>query len=133
MAEVDEKRGSRPVERQGLETQPEAKAVRVAGAADVKAVQALNQNAHNGSAGGDQLESIQIFALDEGGKQKVVAERQREAKPQVKTTAEYLKEKAKPPDIWARKFVEDMDKAEKLPVPYRDAQLASRIYFKLGK
>ena len=85
----------------------------MAGAADVKAVQALNQNAYKGSAGGDQLESIQIFALDEGGKQKVVAERQREAKPQMKITSVYFREEAKQPDIWARKFVEDMDKAEK--------------------
>ncbi len=124
MADVDEKSDRRQVESRVLESQPEAQAARVAGAADVKAVQALNQNAHNGSAGGDQLESIQIIALDECGKQKVVAERQREAKLQPEITAEYLREKARQPDIWARKFVEELDKAEKLPAPYKDAQIA---------
>ena len=124
MADVDEKSDRRQVESRVLESQPEAQAARVAGAADVKAVQALNQNAHNGSAGGDQLESIQIIALDECGKQKVVAERQREAKLQPEITAEYLREKARQPDIWACKFVEELDKAEKLPAPYKDAQIA---------
>ncbi|OPZ91271.1 MAG: hypothetical protein BWY75_00391 [bacterium ADurb.Bin425] len=102
----------------------DAQAGRAAEGSDVKAAQDLNPNKHNGSAGGDRLESIQIFALDEGGKQKVVAERQKEAKPQPEITDEYLREKAKQPDIWARKFVEDMDKAEKLPAPYKDAQIA---------
>ncbi len=76
MADVDENSDRRQVESRVLESQPEAQAVRVAGAADVKAVQAHNQNAHTGSAGGDQLESVQIIAMDECGKQKVVAERQ---------------------------------------------------------
>jgi hypothetical protein len=102
----------------------DAQAARGAGASDVKAAQDLNPNKHNGSAGGDQLESIQIIALDDGGKQKVVAERQKEAKPQPEITTEYLREKAKQPDIWAKKFVEDIDKAEKLPAPYKDAQIA---------
>lgn len=61
---------------------PDAQAARVAGVSDVNAAQDLNPNKHNGSAGGDQLESIQIIALDEGGKKKVVAERQKEAKQQ---------------------------------------------------
>ncbi|MBX9720682.1 MAG: hypothetical protein K2X81_04760 [Candidatus Obscuribacterales bacterium] len=48
MADVDEKSDRRQVESRVLESQPEAQAARVAGAADVKAVQALNQNAHIG-------------------------------------------------------------------------------------
>ncbi|MCA0315516.1 MAG: hypothetical protein LCH63_16995 [Candidatus Melainabacteria bacterium] len=95
MADVDEKRSRSPLDRQGLKDQPEAQAARVAGAADLKAMQSLNQNAHNGSAGGDQLESIQIIALDDGGKQKVVAERQKEVKPLPEITTEYLRERAK--------------------------------------
>jgi hypothetical protein len=102
----------------------DAQAARGAGASEVKAAQDLNPNKHNGSAGGNQLESIQIIALDDGGKQKVLAERQKEAKPQPEITAEYLREKAKQPDIWAKKFVEDLDKAEKLPALYKDAQIA---------
>jgi len=102
----------------------DAQAARSAGVSDVKAAQDTNPNKHNGSAGGDQLESIQIIALDDGGKQKVLAERPKEAKPQPEITPEYLRERAKQPDIWAKKFVEDMDKAEKLPAPYKDAQIA---------
>ncbi len=124
MADVDEKRSRSPLDRQGLKDQPEAQAARVAGAADLKAMQSLNQNAHSGSAGGDQLESIQIIALDDGGKQKVVAERQKETKPLPEITTEYLRERAKQPDIWARKFVADLERADKLPAPDRDAQIA---------
>ena len=102
----------------------DAQAARSAGVSDVRAAQDTNPNKHNGSAGGDQLESIQIIALDDGGKQKVLAERPKEAKPQPDITPEYLRERAKQPDIWAKKFVEDMDKAEKLPAPYKDAQIA---------
>ncbi|NJL71601.1 MAG: hypothetical protein HC888_08275 [Candidatus Competibacteraceae bacterium] len=102
----------------------DAQAARSAGVSDVKAAQDTNPNKHNGSAGGDQLESIQIIALDDGGKQKVLAERPKEAKPKPEITPEYLREKAKQPDIWAQKFVVDMDKAEKLPAPYKDAQIA---------
>ncbi len=102
----------------------DAQAARSAGVSDVKAAQDTNPNKHNGSAGGDQLESIQMIALDGGGKQKVLAERPKEAKPQPEITPEYLRERAKQPDIWAQKFVADMDKAEKLPAPYKDAQIA---------
>ena len=102
----------------------DAQVARSAGGSDVKAAQDTNPNKHNGSAGGDQLESIQIIALDDGGKQKVLAERPKEAKPQPEITPEYLRERAKQPDIWAQKFVEDMDKAEKLPAPYKEAQIA---------
>ncbi len=102
----------------------DAQAARSAAGADVKAAQDTNPNKHNGSAGGDQLESIQIIALDDGGKQKVLAERPKEAKPQQEITPDYLRERAKQPDIWAKKFVEDMDKAEQLPAPYKDEQIA---------
>ena len=102
----------------------DAQAARSAAGADVKAAQDTNPNKHNGSAGGDQLESIQIIALDDGGKQKVLAERPKEAKPQHEITPDYLRERAKQPDIWAKKFVEDMDKAEQLPAPYKDEQIA---------
>lgn len=103
---------------------PDAHAARSAGVSDVRAAQDTNPNKHNGSAGGDQLESIQIIAMDEGGKKKVLAERPKEAKPQQEITPEYLRERAKQPDIWAQKFVADMDKAEKLQAPFRDAQIA---------
>ncbi|MCA0316223.1 MAG: hypothetical protein LCH63_20550 [Candidatus Melainabacteria bacterium] len=63
------------MERQGLENQPEAQAARAAGAADVRAVQALNQNAHNGSAGGEQNESIEIVMPKNGGGYDVLASR----------------------------------------------------------
>jgi hypothetical protein len=43
MADVDEKGDRRQVESRVLESQPEAQSAIVAGAADVKAVQALNQ------------------------------------------------------------------------------------------
>jgi len=102
----------------------DAQAARSARVSDVKAAQDTNPNKHNGSAGGDQLESIQIIALDQGGKQKILAERPKEAKMQPEITPEYLRERAKQPDIWAKKFVEDMDKAEKLPAPYKDEQIA---------
>jgi len=110
-------------ERQAIQT-ADAQEARNAAASDVKAVQATNQNAHSGSAGGDQLESVQIVALDEGGKPKGIAERPKEAKQQPEMTPEFLRERAKQPDIWAQKFVEDIDKAEKLPAPYRDGQIA---------
>ncbi len=102
----------------------DAHGARNAGASDVKAVQALNLNAHSGSAGGDQLESIQIIALDAGGKQKVLAERPKEAKHEPEITTDFLRERAKQPDIWAQKFVDEIDKAEKLPAPYRDGHIA---------
>ncbi|TXH03397.1 MAG: hypothetical protein E6R05_03145 [Candidatus Moraniibacteriota bacterium] len=111
------------LEAKALET-ADAQAARYGGSSDVKAAQDLNPNKHNGSAGGDQLESIQIIAMDEAGKQEVVAERPKEVKQQPEITTEYLRERAKQPDIWAKKFVEDLDKAEKLPAPHKDGQIA---------
>lgn len=58
-------------EKQAIQT-ADALGARNAAASDVKAVQALNRNAHSWSAGGDQFESIEIIALDECGKPKVV-------------------------------------------------------------
>ncbi len=112
-----------PPEKQAIQT-ADAQGARNAAASDVKAVLALNQDAHSGSAGGDQLESIQIIALDERGKQKVVAERPKEAKKEPAITTDFLRERAKQPDIWAQKFVDQIEKAEKLPAPYRDGYLA---------
>jgi hypothetical protein len=117
MADVDEKRGSGALERQGLENQPEAQAAREAGVADVKAVQALNPNAHNGSAGGDQNESIEIVMPKNGGGYDVLASRllepEKPEKPaQTSTTqmaqtakietvtVDFLKQKAQQGDIW---------------------------------
>lgn len=62
MADVDEKGERRlgQVQSRGLEGQPDAQNARNAGASDVKAVQALNRNAHSGSAGGDQDVSLSI-------------------------------------------------------------------------
>lgn len=110
-------------EKQTIQT-ADAHGARNAAASDVKAVQALNLNAHSGSAGGDQLESIQIVALDAGGKQRVVAERPKEAKQEPEITTDLLRERAKQPDIWAQKFVDEIEKAEKLPAPYRDGHIA---------
>ena len=56
----------------------DAQAARVAGASDVQAVQALNPNRHNGSAGGDQELSFELIAYGNEGFGKVVAARQPE-------------------------------------------------------
>ncbi|MCA0316398.1 MAG: hypothetical protein LCH63_21435 [Candidatus Melainabacteria bacterium] len=109
----------------------DAHEARSAAGADVKAAQDTNPNKHNGSAGGEQLESIQIIAMDGSGNQKVLAERPKEAKTQPEITPEYLRERAKQPDIWAKKLVDDMDKAEKLPAPYKDAQIAKILILQL--
>lgn len=109
----------------------DAHEARSAAGADVKAAQDTNPNKHNGSAGGEQLESIQIIAMDGSGNQKVLAERPKEAKTQPEITQEYLRERAKQPDIWAKKLVDDMDKAEKLPAPYKDAQIAKILILQL--
>jgi len=58
--------------------QADAQAARNAGAADVQAVQALNPNRHNGSAGGDQELSFELIAYGNEGFGKVVAARQQE-------------------------------------------------------
>lgn len=53
----------------------EANEVRTAQAKDVKSALDSNPNKHDGSAGGNDLESIQIVALDGSGLQKIIAER----------------------------------------------------------
>ena len=58
--------------------QADAQAARVAGASDIQAVQALNPNRHNGSAGGDQELSFELIAYGNEGFGKVVAARQPE-------------------------------------------------------
>ncbi|MBP7860297.1 hypothetical protein KA183_01335 [bacterium] len=54
---------------------PDVQAAKLAGASDIKAFQSTNSNLHSGTAGGDAHESIQIVALDERGKERIVAER----------------------------------------------------------
>lgn len=58
-----------------LEKPPDAQAARVAGADQIVAAQELNPNRHNGSAGGDGDESIQIVGIDDNGQQRIIAER----------------------------------------------------------
>ncbi len=135
MADIDEKGERRLVstERQILQAQPDAQAARHAGASDVKAVQALNRNAHSGSAGGDQNESIELVAFkDEGGYDLLAAREMPEVKEKLPSkknepealTADFLRGKAQGGDIWARSFLPEIDKAERLPVgPIRDQEL----------
>jgi len=135
MADIDEKGERRLVttERQSLQAQPDAQAARHAGASDVKAVQALNRNAHSGSAGGDQNESIELVAFKDGGSYDLLAAREmpevkeklqsKKAEPEP-LTADFLRGRAQGGDIWARSFLHEIDRAEKLPVgPLRDQEL----------
>lgn len=135
MADIDEKGERRLVgtERQTLQAQPDAQAARYAGASDVKAVQALNRNAHSGSAGGDQNESIELVSFkDEGGYDLLAAREMPEVKEKLQSkkaeleplTADFLKGKAQGGDIWARSFLPEIDRAEKLPAgPIRDQEI----------
>lgn len=135
MADIDEKGERRLVttERQTLQAQPDAQAARHAGASDVKAVQALNRNAHNGSAGGDQNESIELVSFKDGGSYDLLAAREmpeikeklqsKKAEPEA-LTADFLRGRAQGGDIWARSFIQEIEKAEKLPAgPLRDREL----------
>lgn len=135
MADIDEKGERRLVgtERQTLQAQPDAQAARHAGASDVKAVQALNRNAHNGSAGGDQNVSLELVAFkDQGGYDLLAAREMPEVKEKAPSkknepealTADFLRGKAQGGDIWARSFLPEIDKAERLPIgPIRDQEL----------
>lgn len=58
-----------------IEQTAEVQAAQLAGADEIKAFQLTNANAHSGSAGGEEHESIQIVALDESGLEKILAER----------------------------------------------------------
>jgi hypothetical protein len=133
MADVDEKGERRlgQVQNRALDSQPDAQSARNAGASDVKAVQALNRNAHSGSAGGDQDESLEIVMPKRGGGYDVLASRQKaEIKPElmageVKTapikqaveplTVDFLRDKAKGGNVWARSFIPEIEAAERLP------------------
>ena len=58
-----------------LLSKADVQAAQNAGASDIKAVQGLNKNIHSGSAGGDQMESLQLVAFDDDGHQRIIAER----------------------------------------------------------
>lgn len=113
----------KPVEAKALQA-ADAQAAKMAGAADIQAAQALNPDRHSGSAGGDQNQSIEIVAMGKDGRQQVLAARPKEQKQEPPLTPEYLRERAKQDDIWAKKFVADIDQAQKLPSPYRDGHIA---------
>lgn len=135
MADIDEKADRRLVstERQTLQAQPDAQAARHARPSDVKAAQALNRNAHSGTAGGDQNESIELVAFkDEGGYDLLAAREMPEVKekaPSKKTepealTADLLRGKAHGGDMWARSFIPEIERAERLPAgPIRDQEI----------
>lgn len=113
----------KPVEAKALQA-ADAQSAKMAGAADIQAAQALNPDRHSGSAGGDQNQSIEIVAMGKDGRQQVLAARPKEQKQEPPLTPEYLRERAKQDDIWAKKFVADIDQAQKLPSPYRDGHIA---------
>ncbi|MCW5824006.1 MAG: hypothetical protein KIT34_14475 [Cyanobacteria bacterium TGS_CYA1] len=54
---------------------PDAQEARLSAKSDIELALNLNPNKHSGSAGGDDMESIQIVALDPKGKEQVIAER----------------------------------------------------------
>lgn len=141
MSELQKKEGDH-----GLVQSPEAKAIqapdaqaaRNAGISDMKAAQAQNRDAHSGSAGGDQNESIEIIAFKDSGKYDLVTSRQKpqglpeelaekaqaqkveEARPDGKKqeeplTVDFLREKAKQGDIWAKSFMPEIEGVERLP------------------
>lgn len=99
---------------------PDAQVVRNAGASDVKAAQALNRNAHSGSAGGDQNQSIEIVAAKPGGGQELIASRQK----QQPVTTQELEAKAAKGDIWARRFQGQLKEAQDLPAEQREKETA---------
>jgi len=120
---------SRP-EAKSLQT-ADAQAARAAGASQVEAAQALNPNRHNGSAGGDRHDSIQIVAVEEDGKQKIIAQRPRDMGQESakEITHEYIRDKAKTGDVYAQTFAKDLDMAEKLAAgPERDKAIAYTLW-----
>ncbi len=60
-----------------LSQSAEVHEAKLADASDIKAFLSTNQNLHDGSAGGEGQESIQIVALDENGKERILAERKK--------------------------------------------------------
>lgn len=150
MSEIQKKEGDHGIvhspEAKAIQA-PDAQAARNAGVSDLKAAQAQNRDAHSGSAGGDQNESIEIIAFKDSGKYDLVTSRQKpqgrpeelpakaqvpkneEAKPDGKKqveplTVDFLREKAKQGDIWAKSFVSEIATVERLPAgPTRDLHL----------
>lgn len=56
---------------------PDAQEARLSAKSDIELALNLNPNKHSGSAGGNDMESIQIVALDPKGKEQVIAERKK--------------------------------------------------------
>lgn len=100
-------------------------AARTADASSIKAVQKLNRDAHNGSAGGnDQLESIQIMAAGFDGKPEIIAARQPERLESVSMEALILK--ARGGDEFAIGMVQQMRAAKELPAPQQEKVIAKQ-------
>lgn len=110
------------VEKSGLQT-PDANFARTANADAIRTAQEANPNKHNGSAGGDQLESIQIVALDNAGQKQIIAERAKDF-GKLKVTPEQLRARSLAGDELAISLVSDLERAEKLPAPSKDGQIA---------
>lgn len=82
MADVNDKSKKLEISGDLLHGSRDAQQARVAKGADVKAAQALNKNAHNGSAGGNQDHSLQLVDSDGRGNEIVLAERGKAVSPQ---------------------------------------------------
>lgn len=114
----------------------DAQAAREAGASDVKAAQALNKNAHSGSAGGDQNLSFELLDLRDG-KQKVVAARQEDRLESI--SVEELIQKGRSGDKFAVSIVQQMRAVPSLPDSERQLMLtrlqdtADKFYTRSGK
>ncbi len=72
--ESGEKAGIEQTEKQEI-TSPDAQEARFSAKSDIELILSSNPNRHSGSAGGNDMESIQIVALDPKGQEQVVAER----------------------------------------------------------
>lgn len=72
--ESNDKAGLEQTEKTAIKT-PDAQEARLSAKSDIELALNLNPNKHSGSAGGNDMESIQIVALDPKGKEQVIAER----------------------------------------------------------
>ncbi len=72
--ESNEKAGIEQKEKPEIKA-PDAQEARLSAKSDIELALNLNPNKHSGSAGGNDMESIQIVALDPKGKEQVIAER----------------------------------------------------------
>lgn len=72
--ESSEKAGIEQKEKPEIKA-PDAQEARLSAKSDIELALNLNPNKHSGSAGGNDMESIQIVALDPKGKEQVIAER----------------------------------------------------------